>query len=93
MRASPAGRDELSERVQRVLSLPTNEETEDVVSAVILSLGTTLLTHLETDGFHPQAQPLWQAGSRRKIGFSGDEDAAEDQVHHLGPLRQRERVG
>ena len=48
MRASPEGRDELSERVQRVLSLPTKKETEDVVRVVILSLGTTLLAHLET---------------------------------------------
>ncbi len=50
MRASPEGRDELSERVQRVLSLPTKKEAEHVVSAVILSLETTLLTHLDTDG-------------------------------------------
>jgi hypothetical protein len=46
VRASPEGRDELSERVQRALSLPTKKEAEHVVSAVILSLETTLLTHL-----------------------------------------------
>ena len=77
MRASPEGRDELSERVQRVLSLPTKKEAEHVVSAVILSLETTLLTHLDTDGFTLKLNRFGKfyvhhrPGIRRKIGFSG----------------------
>ena len=47
MRASPECRDELFERVQRALSLPTKKEAEHVVSAVILSLA------------RPPCSPIW----------------------------------
>jgi nucleoid DNA-binding protein len=103
MRASPEGRDELFERVQRALSLPTKKEAEHVVSAVILSLETTLLTHLDTDGFTLKLNRFGKfyvhhrPGIRRKIGFSGamiqTKMLRKIKFISLGLLRRRERVG
>lgn len=102
MRASPEGRDELFERVQHALSLPTKKEAEHVVSAVILSLETTLLNHLDTDGFTLKLDRFGKfyvrhrPGIRRKIGFSGEtiQTKMKRKVRFisLGPLRQREGI-
>lgn len=102
MRASLGSRDELALRVQRALSLPTKKEAQHVVSAVIWSLETTLLNHLNEDGFtlkldsfgkfHVRHRP----GIRRKVGFTGEtiQTNARRKVKFIsiGPLRQRERV-
>ncbi len=78
MRASQEGRDELSEGVQRALSLGTKKEAEHVVNVVIRSIETTLLNHLGTDGFTLKLNTFGKfyvhhrAGIRRKIGFSGE---------------------
>ena len=103
MRASQEGRDELSERVQRALSLGTKKEAEHVVNVVIRSLETTLLNHLGTDGFTLKLDSLGKfyvhhrPGIRRKIGFSGEtiqtKTLRKVKFISLGPLRQRERVG
>lgn len=102
MRASPEGRDELSERVQRALTLPTKKEAEHVVSAVLRSLETTLLSHLDTDGFTLKLDSFGKfyvhhrPGIRRKIGFSGKviqtKMLRKVKFISLGALRQRERV-
>src|SRR5208282_2007367 len=51
MRASLGGRDELAVRVQTALSLATKKEATHIVNVVIRSLESTLLNHLDTDGF------------------------------------------
>src|SRR6266478_1180337 len=77
MRASIKGRDELAETVQTALSLRTKKEAEYVVDAVIMSLETTLLNNLDTDGFTLKLGSFGKfsvkhkAGIRRKVGFSG----------------------
>jgi nucleoid DNA-binding protein len=102
MRASLGSRDELTLRVQRALSLPTKKEAERVLSTVIWSLQTTLLSHLNDDGFtlkldsfgkfHVRHKP----GIRRKIGFTGEtiqtKPRRKVKFISIGPLRQRERV-
>jgi len=102
VRASPEGRDELSERVQRALSLPTKKEAEHVVNTVIASLETTLLNNLGTDGFTLKLNGFGKfyvrhkPGIRRKIGFSGQTILTKMRrtikFVSLGALRQRERV-
>ena len=56
MRASLEGRDELSERVQRALSLPTKKEAEHVVSAVILKFGNHPAQPFRHRWIHSEAQ-------------------------------------
>ncbi len=102
MRASLGGRDELAVRVQRALSLPTKKEAEHIINTVIASLETTLLNHLDTDGFTLKLDRFGKfyvrhrPGIRRKIGFSGEtiQTKMKRKVRFisLGPLRQRERV-
>jgi nucleoid DNA-binding protein len=102
MRASIRGRDELTEKVQQALALPTKKEAEHVVNTVIASLETTLLDHLGTDGFTLKLNGFGKfsvrhkPGIRRKIGFSGEtiQTKALRKVKFvsLGSLRQRERV-
>ncbi|MGB8496175.1 MAG: HU family DNA-binding protein [Candidatus Acidiferrum sp.] len=102
MRTSPEGRDELSERVQRALSLPTKKGAEHVVNAVIGSLEATLLNHLGTDGFTLKLNGFGKfyvrhrPGIRRKIGFTGEtiQTKMKRKIRFisLGALRQRERV-
>jgi len=78
VRASQEGRDELSERVQRALSLPTKKEAEHVVSTVIASLETTLRNNLGTDGFTLKLNSFGKFSVRhrpgivRKLDFSGE---------------------
>ncbi len=96
-------KDESSERVQRALSLPTKKEAEHVASAVILSLETTLLNHLDTDGFTLKLNGFGKfyvhhrPGIRREIGSSGatiqTKMLRKIKFIGLGPLRRRERVG
>jgi nucleoid DNA-binding protein len=68
----------LSERVQRALSLPTKKEAEHVVNTVIVSLETTLLNNLGTDGFTLKLNSFGKFSVRhrpgivRKLGFSGE---------------------
>jgi nucleoid DNA-binding protein len=102
MRASIRGRDELAVRVQTALSLPTKKEAEHVISAVIGSLETTLLNHLEADGFTLKLNGFGKfyvrhrAGIRRKIGYTGEiiQTKMKRKIRFisLGALRQRERV-
>ena len=102
MRAYSEGRDELSERVQRTLSLPTKKEAEHVVNTVIESL-ETLLNNLGTDGFALRLNSFGKFSVRhrpgivRKLGFSGEtirtKMLRKIKFVSLGALRQRERVG
>jgi nucleoid DNA-binding protein len=102
MRASIRGRDELSERVRTVLSLPTKKEAEHVINAVIGSLETTLVNHLGSDGFTLKLNGFGKfyvrhrPGIRRKVGFSGEtiQTKMKRKIRFisLGALRQRERV-
>ena len=92
----------MSERVQRALSLPTKKEAEHVVSAVILSLETTLLNHLGEDGFTLKLNGFGKffvrhrPGIVRILGFSGEtirtKMLRKIKFVSLGALRQRERV-
>ena len=103
MRANSEGRDELSERVQRALSLPTKKEAEHVVNTVIASLETTLLNNLGTEGFTLKLNSFGKFSVRhrpgivRKLGFSGEtirtKMLRKIKFVSLGALRQRERVG
>ena len=102
MRASLKGREELTGRVQQALALVTKKEAEHVVDAVIGSLETTLLNHLDRDGFTLKLNSLGKLsvrhkpGIRRKIGFSGEtiQTKALRKVKFisLGNLRRQERV-
>jgi nucleoid DNA-binding protein len=102
VRASPEGRNELIEGVQRTLSLTTKKEAAHVVSALFLSLETTLLNHLGTYGLtlkldrFSKSSVHHRPGSRRKVGFSGEtiqtKTLRKVKFISLGPLRQRERV-
>jgi nucleoid DNA-binding protein len=102
MRGSLGSRDELMVTVQRALSLPTTKEAEHVVSAVILSFETTLLNHLDTDGFTLKLDSfgkfsvLHKPGILRKVGFSGQtirtKAVRKIRFVSLGRLRERERV-
>jgi nucleoid DNA-binding protein len=102
MRASIRGRDELAETVQTALSLRTKKEAEYVVNAVIMSLETTLLNNLDTDGFTLKLNGFGKfsvrhrPGSLRKIGFTGEtiQTKALRKIRFvsLGTVRQRERV-
>ena len=103
MRANSEGRDELSERVQRALSMPTKKEAEHVVNTVIASLETTLLNNLGTDGVTLKLNSFGKFSVRhrpgivRKLGFSGEtirtKMLRKIKFVSLGALRQRERVG
>jgi nucleoid DNA-binding protein len=102
MRASIRGRDELAETVQTALALRTKKEAEYVVNAVIMSLETTLLNNLDTDGFTLKLNGFGKFSVRhrpgilRKIGFTGEmiktKMARKIKFVSLGALRQRERV-
>lgn len=103
MRTSPDGRDQLLETVQRALTLATKKEAEHIVNTVIASLETTLLNHLDADGFTLKLASFGKfsvrhkPGIRRKIGFSGQtiqtKMLRKIKFISLGELRQRERVG
>jgi nucleoid DNA-binding protein len=100
MRASLKGRDELTARVQTLLSLPTKKEAEHVLNAVIESLESTLLNNLDTDGFtlklggFGKFSVRHKPGIRRKSGFSGEtiltKDRRKVRFVSLGSLRQSE---
>ena len=102
MRASLGGRDELTMGVQRALSLATKKEASRVISSVIASLETTLLNHLNIDGFTLKLNGFGKfyvrhkPGICRKIGFSGEtiqtKALRKAKFISLVPLRQRERV-
>ena len=89
-------------RVQAVLSLATKKEAGHVVDAVITSLETTLLNHLETDGFTLKLNGFGKfyvrhrPGIRRKIGYTGEiiQTKMKRKIRFisLGALRQREQV-
>jgi nucleoid DNA-binding protein len=72
VRTNPEGRDELSERVQRALSLATKKEAEHVVSTVIGSLEATLLNHLGTDGFTLKLNGFGKFYVRHSRAFLGE---------------------
>jgi len=103
VRASQEGRDELSERVQRVLSLPTKKEAEHLANTVIASLETAPLNNQGTDGFTLELNSFGKFSVRhspgivRKLGFSGEtirtKMLRKIKFVSLGALRQRERVG
>jgi nucleoid DNA-binding protein len=86
VRANPEGRDELSERVQRALSLATKKEAEHVSTD-----GFTLKLN-GFDMFHVRHKP----SIRRKIGFTGKtihtKMLRKVMFISLGKLRRQERV-
>jgi len=102
MRASVKGRDELTVNVQTVLGLPTKKEAERILDAVVLSLETTLLNNLGTNGFTLKLNGFGKFSVRhkpgilRKVGFSGQtvqtKMVRKVRFISLGRLRQRERV-
>lgn len=102
MRTSLGSREELSVTVQRALSLATKKEAAHVIDAVIWSLEITLLNNLGADGFtlklgsFGKFSVCHKAGTRRKIGFSGQtiqtKMLRKVKFISLGVLRQRERV-
>jgi nucleoid DNA-binding protein len=69
MRASIRGRDELAETVQTALSLRTKKEAEYVVNTVIMSLETTLLNNLDTDGFTLKLNGFGKFSVRHRPGI------------------------
>jgi nucleoid DNA-binding protein len=97
------GRTELAMRVQAVLSLPTQNDAEHVVNAVIQSLEATLLNNLATNGFalklghFGKFSVRHKPGVLRKIGFSGQtiQTHARRKIIFvgLGAFRKYERVG
>ena len=102
MRASIRGRDELTVRVQTALSLPTKKEAEHVINTVIVSLETTLLDHLGTDGFTLKLNGFGKfyvrhrPGIRRKIGYTGEtiqtKMRRKIKFISLGVLRRQEQI-
>lgn len=102
MRASLRGREELAEKVQTALSLPTKREAERVIDAVVASLEITLLNNLGTDGFTLKLGSFGKfsirhkAGIRLKIGFTGQtiltRSLRKVKFITLGNLRRKERV-
>jgi len=102
MRASIRGRDELAEKVQAALSLATKKEAEQVVNAVIMSLETTLLSHLDADGFTLKLNGFGKFSVRHKPGILMKIRCTGETIQtkmrrkirflSLGALRQRERV-
>jgi nucleoid DNA-binding protein len=74
---SRAGREELVERVQRALDLPTKKHAEALVAALISCLEDTLLHHLGDDGFTMNLGSFGKfsihhrPATRRKIPFTG----------------------
>lgn len=102
MRASLEGRQQLAERVQQALALPT-KEADMVVDAVVAGLEATLLNNLQTDGFTLKLGGLGKFSIRhkpgicRKVGFSGQtihtRPLRKVKFISLGALRQHERVG
>jgi nucleoid DNA-binding protein len=102
MQASQRGRNELAETVQTALSLRTKKEAEYVVNPVIISLETTLLNNLDTDGFTLKLNGFGKFSVRhrpgilRKIGFTGEtiqtKTMRKIRFISLAALRQRERV-
>ncbi|MGH9681140.1 MAG: HU family DNA-binding protein, partial [Candidatus Acidiferrales bacterium] len=96
------GREELAARVQQALALPTKKEAQIVVDAVIRSLETTLLNHLDTDGFTLKLKDFGKFSVRhkpgilRKIPFTGKtlltKDRRKVRFVSLGMLRRQERV-
>jgi nucleoid DNA-binding protein len=102
MRASVGGRNELAEKVQTALSLPTKREAERVIDAVIASLEITLLNNLQTDGFTLKLGSFGKFSVRhkpgilRKVGFSGQtiqtKPLRKVKFISLGNLRRQERV-
>ena len=91
----------MAETVQTALSLRTKKEAEYVVNAVIMSLETTLLNNLDTDGFTLKLNAFGKFSVRhrpgilRKIGFTGEtiqtKKLRKIRFVSLGTLRQRER--
>ena len=102
MRASLRGRQELAERVQQALSLPTKKEADVVVVAVVAALEATLLNNLQADGFalklggFGKFSVRHKPGIHRKIPFTGEMILTKDRrtvkFISLGRLRQQERV-
>lgn len=92
----------MAARVQRALSLPTKKEAEHIINTVIASLETTLLNHLDTDGFTLKLNGFGKfsvrhrPGIRRKIGFTGQtiQTKMKRKIRFisLGVLRRRERI-
>ena len=102
MRASLGGREELAERVQQALALPTKKEAEMIVETVVAAVEATLLNNLETNGFTLKLGSFGKfsvrhkAGILRRIPFTGEtiltKDRRKVRFVSLGSLRQCERV-
>jgi nucleoid DNA-binding protein len=102
MRANLRGREELAERVQQALALPTKKEAELIVETVVAAVEATLLNNLETNGFTLKLGSFGKfsvrhkAGIRRKSGFSGEtiqtKRLRKVKFISLGNLRRQERV-
>ena len=75
---SKAGREELTARVQKALTLTTKKEAEKVISTVITALEETLLNNLVTDKFSLKLNSFGKftirhkPGIFRKIPFTGE---------------------
>jgi nucleoid DNA-binding protein len=102
MRANLRGREELAERVQQALALPTKKEAELIVETVVAAVEATLLNNLETNGFTLKLGSFGKfsvrhkAGILRRIPFTGETILTKDRrmvrFVSLGSLRQHEKV-
>jgi nucleoid DNA-binding protein len=92
----------LAARVQQALALPTKNEAEMVVDAVVMALEDSLLNNLQTDEFTLKLGSFGKfsvrhkAGIRRKIPFTGEtihtKALRKVKFISLGALRRYERV-
>jgi len=99
---SKAGREELTQRVQQALSLPTKKEAENVIDTVLSALEATLLSNLDKDKFSLKLNSFGKftirhkPGIYRKIPFTGETKmtSAKRKVKFvtLGELRKNEAV-
>lgn len=97
---SKAGREELTQRVQDSLKLPTKKEAENIIDTVISALEATLLNNLGTDKFTLKLNSFGKftvkhkPGIYRRIPFTGETKmtSAKRKVKFvtLGGLRQNE---
>ena len=97
------GREELVQRVEQALSLPTKKAAEMVLDTVVSCLEGTLLSNLNADGFTIKLGNFGKFSVRhrpgifRKIPFTGETKLTDSRRKirfvSLGVLRQRERVG
>ena len=99
---SKAGREQLTQRVQLALDLPTKKEAEHIIDAVVSALEQTLLDNLVNDKFSLKLNSFGKftvrhkPGIYRKIPFTGETKmtSAKRKIKFvsLGELRKAEVV-